>query len=456
MSNKKELDLGQDSLTKLLVSFAWPAISGLLIVASYNFIDRIFVGQGVGSLGLAGIAVSFPGAVIRMALAQMMGVGANVNFSVSLGQRKYAKAEHILTNAFMTAVYLALILITLHYIFMDPLLRLYGANDEILPYARTYTSIILVSTVFFISSLALNNVIRACGYPKTSMFTMAIGAVINIILDYIFIFWCHWGLAGAAWATAISEICSFIWTFTFFVCNRCKYKMRWKYVKLNYYFVLAIVSVGLSPCLMQLCNGFVQVIFNTLLVKYGGSLAVSAMGVSFATVMLFFMPLLGIGEGGQPILGFNLGAKKYKRLMKLFRIMLLYGSIWSCIAWCIVNGFSQQIIKVFTQNDENLIRVGSQALRYIGLAFPLIGIQVVIVYFLQATKNPRKAVFLSLTRQLIFLIPTTLILSKHFGLLGIFWSLPTSDTLSALVAIPFYFIEKNKYKKLQLENQEIE
>lgn len=450
---KRIYNLGQDNLFDLICRFGIPATIGLLINASYNFVDRIFIGQGVGALGLAALNISFPAFVIQMALGMMIGVGGSVNFSVSLGQGKKEKAERILTLSALFAFVVGILYTVIHIVWLKPILKLYGASDEILPYAIDYASILLLGSFLLISCISINNFIRACSHPKTAMMTLLCGAVTNIFLDWIFIFKCGWGIKGGALATVISQFISFTWAVSFFFSKRSPFHFKLKYLRINYKFISAICIVGFAPFSIQICNGFVQMVFNNSLVKYGGSLAVSALGISAATMMLLFMPIIGLGEGAQPVMGFNLGAKQYKRVMKAYRILILMTTIWGCIGWCIVQCLAPQIVSLFTKDNMDLIQLGSKALKFMGLAMPLIAFSISTTYMLQATKNPKMAIFLSLARQLIFLIPFVCILPRFFGVMGIFYSLPCADTVAFLFTLPVYFHENRKYKRLILSKE---
>ena len=224
MTDRKTPDLGNDRILKLVASFGIPAVVGLMINASYNFVDRSCIGNGVGALGLAGISVSFPCFVLQMAIGMLIGVGGSVNFAVSLGQRKVPKAEHVLANSFVLVFGLTALFVAVHYAFLEPLLRLYGTTDEIMPYAKSYLSITLAGSVFFTACVTMNNFIRACGFPKIAMITMLIGAVTNTVLDWVFIFKCGWGIAGGAAATVVGQILSFVWAGSFFFSKKCKVK----------------------------------------------------------------------------------------------------------------------------------------------------------------------------------------------------------------------------------------
>lgn len=449
MTETKRLQLGTDPIGKLLWTFALPAVIGLLINASYNLVDRIFIGNGIGFLGLAGVAVCFPTTVLQMAFGLMIGIGGSVNFAISLGQKKIPRAERIFTNAVMLIVVVAIVFITLHFIFLDSLLSLYGATPTIMPYAKTYLKITLCGSVFMMTNMTLNNFIRASGFPRVAMYTMLIGAVTNTILDPIFIFVFKWGIAGAAYATIIAQTASFIWALSFFLTSKSSYCFRKRYASFSLKIVSMICFVGTAPFMIQLANGLMQTIINKSLISYGGDMAVSAMGATVAVTILLFMPVIGLCEGSQPVISFNLGAQKYDRLLKIYRLTILISSLFFIVSWIVLQIFSVQIIQIFNRNDQELILIGSKALKIIGLFYPLIGLPTATTFFLQATRCPRMAAFLSLSRQLIFIIPGLIILPRYMGLEGVFYAFPVADFMGFLVTIPIVLLQFRKYRRLQ-------
>ena len=446
MSGKSSSDLGQGNIFRLVMTFGLPAVIGLLINASYNFVDRIFVGNGVGAVGLGAIAVCFPCFVLQIALSMLAGVGGGVNFAVSLGQKRQFKAEYIMANAFMFVFGLGIVFVAVHAAFLRPLLRLYGAPDDLMSAAVDYQRVLLFGTPFFMATGAMNNFIRASGYPRTAMLTMLIGAVSNTVFDWLFIFKLKYGIAGAAAATVIAQLLSFCWTILFFI-RTCPYRFKIRYAVPNPKIIAIVVSVGTAPFLIQICNGFVQTVFNRTLTQYGGSLAVSVMGVTMATVMLMFMPGIGFCEGAQPIIGYNLGARKYKRVIKTYRTLILITTFIFSAAWLFLQFGSENVMRLFDPNNAEFIAVGSSALKIVGLTFPFVGFQLTTTYFLQGTKNPRMASFLSISRQLLFLAPFIVFLPKYMGVEGVFYSLPCSDFAAFLIAVPIYLHQVSKYKK---------
>ena len=448
----KQPQLGTDPISKLLLTFAPPAIIGLLINASYNLIDRIFVGNGIGSLGLAAITVSFPSMTVQLAVGLLVGIGGSVNFAVSLGQNKIPRAEKIFTNAVMLIAALALLFIIVHLLFLEPLLRLYGATPTIMPYAKTYLSIISFGSIFMMTNMTLNNFIRASGFPRFAMYTMLIGAITNTILDALFIFVFKWGIAGAAAATIVAQAASFLWAFFFFISSKASYRFRKKYMLFSPKIVSMICFVGAAPFLIQITYVFMQTLINKALVQYGGDTAVSAMGATLAVTILLFMPVTGLCEGIQPVIGFNLGAKKYDRMLKIFRLNLIISTGFFIFSWGLLQLFPEDIIRLFNDQDQELIKIGTQSLKIISLLYPFIGLPIATTFFLQAVKHPRMAAFLAVGRQLLFIIPALSILPHYFGLDGVFYAFPTADFFGFLMAVPVTMQQFRKYNKLAEEN----
>lgn len=443
--DKKLPQLGTDPILKLVLIFAPPAIIGLLINASYNLIDRIFVGNGVGSLGLAAITVCFPSMVLQLALGLMVGIGGSVSFAVSLGQKRIPRAERILTNAVILIIILSGLFVLAHFLFLDPLLKRYGATPAIMPFARTYFRIILAGSFFMMTNMTLNNFIRAIGFPRFAMYTLLIGGVSNIALDALFIFVFKWGIAGAAWATVASQAISFLWAASFYLSSKAVYRPRRKYAVPCLKIILMICFVGMAPFLIQITNGFMQTLINNLLVRYGGDNAVSAMGATLAVTILLFMPIAGLCEGVQPIIGFNLGAKKYDRMMNVFRLNLIVSTVFFIGGWVVLQLFPDRIIRIFNHENQELINIGSRSLKLISLLYPFIGLPIATTFFLQAVKHPRMAAFLSVGRQMLFIIPALLILPRYLGLDGIFFAFPVSDFLGFLMALPVTVHQFVKY-----------
>jgi len=424
--------LGEEKIGKLLLKFSIPAMIGMLVNGLYNIVDRIFVGRGVGSLALSGIAISFPITLAIMAFGMLIGLGATAVISIRLGQQKREEAERIVGNAFVLLLGISLTITLLGYLFMDPLLVSLGASSDVLPYARQYISVLLGGAVFQSIGFGMNNFIRAEGNPKIAMYTMILGAVLNTILNPIFIFGMHIGVAGSALATVISQFITAVWVMYYFLGDRALLKLRLRNFRLEWLLVKDMLTIGLSPFSMQLVGSFVTVFLNKSLAIYGGDLSIAAMGVITSIAMLIFMPIFGIGQGAQPILGYNYGARNYNRVTKTLKLSLIGATGVMSLGFLIVELFPIALMSLFS-TDPELIHIGANGMRIYLLMLPLIGFQVTAVGYFQATGKPRKSLFLSLSRQLVFLVPMIWILPRLFGLMGVWLSSPVSDLASAVL-----------------------
>lgn len=426
--------LGQGKILPLLLEFSIPAIVGMLVQALYNVVDRIFVGNGVGPLGLAGLTVVFPVMLVQMAFSMLIGLGATALISIRLGEGRQEEAEQIMSNAFGMLVLLSLVLTVSGLVFLDPLIRLLGASEAVLPYSRDYLSIILYGGVFQAIGFGLNHMIRAQGNPRTAMATMLIGAITNTILDPVFIFVFGWGIKGAAFATIISQIISATWVVAFFLRGkgqlhldlRNSYKIRWSVV-------LQIISIGFAPFAMQLAASLLNLILNQSLAFYGGDLAISAMGIVFSVNTLFMMPIFGINQGSQPIIGFNYGAKKYGRVKETLFYAIAGATSIVTLGFLATRFMPVQLVSLFGRHDAELMSLGARAMKTVMMMFPIIGLQIVGANYFQAVGKPKKAAFLSLSRQVLLLIPMLLVLPRIWGLTGVFLAFPVSDIGSTII-----------------------
>lgn len=447
-ANTVQTDLGTEKISKLLWRFTVPAVVGLVVNSLYNIVDRIFVGNGVGALGLGAIAVSFPVVIFMMAVGMMVGVGGSVNFSVRLGQKKILLAEKFLTNAVVLIFVFAVTVCLFLFVFLDKILGFLGTTDAIRPYAETYIRICLTSGVFFMVNIVLNNFIRACGHPRYAMGSLIVGAVLNLVFDPIFIFVLNKGIAGAAAATVIAQTASFFWSASFFVF-KSPFKIRRKYLVPRVKVSLSILHVGMAQFAIQLCGGFVQTLLNRSLKAYGGDNALSAMSVSTTTVLFLLMPVIGLCEGAQPIVGFNFGAQKFDRVRRVYKIMLTGATVICVFSWIFINSQTRFIALLFNPNDPVWLETALMALHTASLALPTVGMQIATSLFLQATKKPRAAMFLVLSRQLLLLIPALKILPSFFGLYGVYLAIPVSDFVCFLFAFVLMLRQLNHYKKVQ-------
>lgn len=441
--------LGEEKIGKLLFNLSLPATIGMLVQAMYNFVDTIYVGRGVGSLGIAGISISFPVQIFIMAFAQMFGIGGASIISRALGEKNHDKANRTTGNVVGATVFFSLFIATLGIVFLDPLLRALGASEAILPYAREYLSIILFGTVFFSFGMAMNNIIRAEGKAKIAMFTMLISAVINIVLDPIFIFALDLGIRGAAIATVISQAVTSIYVFAYFATGKSSLKVTFKSLLPEWKIIREMITIGLSAFSRQVASSLLAIIMNNSLILYGGDIAVSVYGVVNRLLMVFIMPMFGVNQGFAPILGYNYGAKKFKRARESIKLATLVTTLMAAFSTTFMLLFSRQFIGIFT-NEELLIDLASKALRIVIIAMPLIGIQVIASGMFQALGKAGPALFLSLLRQIIVLVPLILILPPFMGLDGIWISFPLADAIAFAISLVFYIKELKIFRASEI------
>lgn len=433
--------LGEERIGSLLVRFSIPAIVGMLVNALYNVIDRIFVGQGIGSLGIAGVTIGFPMMIIQMAFGMLIGIGANSLISIRLGEKKKDEAEVIMGNAVVLLVALSVLLTVLGLIWLDPLLKAFGASRQVLPYARDYMSVILYGAIVQSISFGMNNFIRADGSPKTAMATMLISALLNAVFAPVFIFWFGWGMKGAAWATVVAQAVGAIWVLLYFTGKSSLLKIRLRNLRLQPAIIGGILAIGSAPFLMQLAAGGISVLINKSLEHYGGDLAISAFGLVSSIAMLILMPIFGINQGAQPIIGYNYGAEKFNRVKKTLNLAIIAATFITVTGFFIIQLFPEQIISLFNREDRALIQLGAQALRIVLIMLPVIGFQVVGASYFQAIGRPLEAMLLSLSRQVLILIPAVLILPGFFQLQGILYAGPVADILSSIITGVWLFRE---------------
>ncbi|MFA7572904.1 MAG: MATE family efflux transporter [Lutispora sp.] len=450
---EREKLLGESEIPKLLLKFSVPAIVGMLVNALYNVVDMIFIGRGVGPLGIAGVRMGFPIIIVSMAFSMLIGIGANSLISIRLGQKRKEDAELILGNAMVAMVVIALALSILGLVFMDPLLRVFGASESVMPYAQDYLSIVLYGAIFQIIGMGMNNFIRGEGNPKIAMVTMLIGAILNTILDPIFIFVFRWGIKGAALATILSQAVSGTWVLYYFFYGNSLLKVRKANLRVKPEILRSIIAIGLAPFSMQLAASVLIIFMNKGLTEYGGDIAVSAMGVINNVAMLFMMTVFGINQGAQPIIGFNYGAKKYDRVKTTLKYAIGAATTVVTIGFILTRLFPTQIIGIFS-DDPQLIELGAKGLKRFLIFWPIVGFQVVSSSYFQAVGKAKQSMFLSLSRQVIILIPMIIILPKFLGLIGLFTAGPVADLVSSILTAIFLFYEL-KHLDRQHEDERI-
>ncbi|MDR1915524.1 MAG: MATE family efflux transporter [Synergistaceae bacterium] len=441
--------IGTDGIGKLLVEFSVPAIIGMVVNAIYNIVDRIYVGQGVNPLGIAGITVAMPLVMVLMALSMLVGVGANSLFSIRLGEGRRDEVEKIMGHALTLLILIPGIAIAASLVFLDDIItNVLGASDTVFPYTKEYTRIILYGGIFFAVGPGINHFIRSDGHPRTSMVTQLIGAGINIVLDPIFIFVFKWGIAGAAWATIISQFISFVWVLGYFNSRYTQLRFRLRYMKPELKMTGSILAIGFAPFAMQLAMSFVSVFQNHALDTYGGDVAVSAMGIAFSVMIMAFMPLMGLNQGAQPIIGYNYGAKKYDRVRHAYILALMAATAFISVCFLLIQFSPKIFISIFNNEDGPLMHMGVHCLRVSTMLFPVLGFQVLSANYFQAIGKALQGTILSLSRQLLMYLPLLLLLPRAFGLQGVFFAAPAADLGAVLVTAYFMLKELRRLNHL--------
>ena len=434
--------------------YTLPAIMGTVVMSLYNIVDRIFIGQGVGALAISGLALTMPFSIVLMAFGMLIGAGSASRISITLGENNKDKAEKILGNAITLTFIMSGTAILLSMIFMDDILRLFGGTDNTLQYAREYMMIIIPGGIFTALYFGMNNILRASGHPKKAMQNIMLGAIINTVLDPIFIFVFDWGIQGAAWATVISYLIGTIHVGRQFFGKNSTLRFHWNNLKPQKDIILSIVSIGMSPFSMQIGTSMVVIFINSTLLKYGGDLAIGAYGIINSINMLIVMFIVGLNQGTQPIVGFNYGAGNYSRMFTTIKKAVIVATCFSVFGFILGIIFPRMAVSLFT-NDINMIDISANAMRISVIMFPVIGIQIVISNFFQSIGKAKISIFLSLTRQFIFFIPALFILPPLFKLNGAWASMPVSDGLAFFVSISTFALFYKKFKQTKMQTTDL-
>ena len=450
MSNQKHL--GDAPIGKLLLQYSIPAIIGMVVNALYNIVDRMFIGNipDIGSLAITGVGITMPIMTIVLAFGMLIGIGTTANISLNLGKGNRTTAEKLLGNAFTLSIIVGLAIAITGTIFANPILNLFGASENTLFYAKEYIGIILLGCTFNILSFALNSTVRADGNPKMSSITMVIGCGANIILDYLFIFVLNLGVKGAALATIISQAITFFIILHYYTAGNSNLKLKIENFKLKKHLVTMTFAIGIAPFATQIATSLVQVIANNALKTYGSDLAIGAMTVISSLNIIFMMPIFGINQGCQPIIGFNYGAKKYERAKEAFKYATIAACVICIIGFISIQCFPTQIISLFN-NDPELTTLAIKGIRIYLLMMPVVGINIVATSYYQSIGKAKISMFVSLLRQVILLIPFTIILPKFIGLDGVWAAGACADSLSVIITLVLLKKEFKQLDKMQLE-----
>lgn len=458
MTTDKKLltELSEKPVFSLLLQYAIPAIVAMVASSLYNIVDGIFIGQGVGAGAIMGLAITMPIMNLSAAFGAMVGVGGSTLLSVKLGEKDYNFAAKILGNVITLNCIIGIGLGAVMLLFLDPILRFFGASDYTIPYARDFMVIVLIGNVFTHLFLGLNAMLRSSGKPKKAMKATIMTVIINIALAPLFIFVLHLGIRGAALATILSQLIVLLWQFKLFSNPDELIHLRRDTYRLERRIVTGSLSIGLSPFLINLCACIVVIIINKQLVSYGGDVAVGAYGIANRMMFFFVMVVIGINQGMQPIAGFNFGAKHYTRLNQVLKYAITIATgIW-IVGFIVCVLLATPVASAFT-NDEELLKEAAHALRVMNLVVPIIGFQMITIGFFQSIGKAGISIFLSLTRQLLFLVPLLLILPNFFGLEGIWYSVPIADGTSAITAAIVLIYHMRKFKmRGKLENSNLQ
>lgn len=461
--NTRSEQLGNVKIPNLLLNLSLPASIGMIVNALYNIVDTIFIGRGVDALAIGGLAIAFPIQMMVMALAQMIGIGAASAISRSLGAGDEERADFVAGNSFTSVAVLSGIFVIIGLVFTDPILRIFGATDTLLPYARDYITIIFIGSLFFSFAVNSNNLIRAEGNAKVAMFSMIIGTGLNIILDPIFIFdqlnfilfkipGFNLGIKGAALATIFSQFISFLYILRYLYSGKSSLKVKLHHLKPNINIIREMLAVGSASFVRQVAGSLMAIVLNNSLRIYGGDLgdiSITILGIVNRVLMFLFMPLFGIIQGMQPIAGYNYGANKLGRVREVVKLSIITTTTLATFGWIFAEIFPSVIVRLFT-TDEAIIQQGTGVLRIIVFMVPIIGVQIVGSSLFQALGKAIPSLILSMTRQILFLIPLVLIIPKVFqvGLFGIWIAFPISDFMSTLVTSVLLINEMKKMKDI--------
>lgn len=442
------LVLGTERIGKLLTQYAIPAIIAMTASSLYNMADSIFIGHGVGPLAISGLALTFPLMNLAAAFGSLVGVGASTLVSVKLGQKDYDGANKVLGNVLVLNVLLGLAF-TFAFLFMlDPILYFFGASEHTIAYAHDYMEIILYGNVITHMYLGLNAVLRSSGFPKLAMYATLASVVINCVLNPIFIFGFDWGIKGSAWATVISQAISLTGQFIHFSRPAQLLHFKKGIYKLRKEIVKGILYIGMSPFLMNLCSCLIVILINRGLKEHGGDMAIGAYGIVNRIIFLFVMIIMGFNQGMQPIAGYNFGARLYPRVTEVTKLTMKWAIGVATVGFLLCQLFPTLIVNMFTTDDE-LVKAAVFGLHIVFAVFPIVGFQMVATNFFLSIGMSKKAIFLSLTRQMLFLIPCLIILPRFFGTLGVWISMPVADTIATVVTA---LVLVNQFRKFKEHN----
>ncbi len=443
---RRPTELGTEDIGKLLYQYSLPAIIAMTAASLYHITDSIFIGHGVGPLAISGLAITFPFMNLASAVGSLVGAGAATLLSIRMGQKDYQSANVILGNVITLNLILGLSFSVISLLFLDPILLFFGASEVTLPYARDFMSVILVGNVVTHIYMGLNALLRSIGRPEKAMFATIMTVVINLILNPFFIFVLKWGIKGSALATVTSQVIMLMWQLKFFSNKDNFIHFKKKTFKLQLDIVKEMLAIGMSPFMMNAAATVIVIVINQGLIRTGGDLAVGAYGIVNRIAFLFVMIVMGFNQGMQPIAGYNYGAGLNSRVDQALRKTIVRATLVTTSGFLIAQLFPTAVVSVFTK-DEELIRLAVNGMRIVFLTYPIIGFQMVTANFFQSIGMPGKSMFMSLSRQLLFLLPGLLILPQIWGINGVWYSMPIADTISSVVAAIMLVNQLRKFKQ---------
>lgn len=444
--NKATLELGSKPVGKLLMQYALPAIIAMTASSLYNMVDSIFIGQGVGALAISGLAVTFPFMNLSAAFGAGVGVGSSSYLSVKLGQRDYSTAQRILGNNITLNIIIGFIFSVVSLIFLDPILYFFGASDQTIPYAREYMIIILLGNIITHLYFGMNAVLRAASKPRQAMYTTIFTVVLNSILDPLFIYTFDMGIRGASIATILSQTVALVWQIRLFSDKGELLHLKRGIYRLDNIIVKNILGIGISPFAMNATACLVAIFVNQRLLEYGGDLAVGAFGIANRVAFIFIMINFGVNQGMQPIAGYNYGAQNYDRLMRVLKLAMIAGTCVTTSGFIVAEFMPHLCVRLFT-NDKVLTDLAVNGIRIMMAAMPIVGYQMIVTNFFQSIGKAKISIFLSLSRQLLFLVPLIGVMPVFFGVNGVWVAMPISDSFSAIFALVMMVRYMRVFKK---------
>ena len=439
------LELGTKPVGRLLWQYALPAIVAMTASSLYNIIDRAFIGQVVGPEAIAGLGITFPFMNLSAAFGAAVGVGASTCISVKLGQKDYKTAENLLGNTVTLNLIVGFLFMVVCLLFLNPILRFFGASDATLPYAREFMIVILLGNMVTHMYFGMNAVLRAAGKPRHAMYATLFTVGMNIVLVIAFVWWLRWGIRGAALATVASQTMALCWQMWIFSDKRELLHLRRGIYRLRADLVRNIMAIGVSPFLMQTTSCVIVIFMNNQFVRYGGDMAVGAYSIANSMAMVFFMFVMGVTQGMQPIVGYNYGAEKFDRMMRCLWLAIVVATLILFVGWALAMLFPQQIARIFT-TDAELLALSTRGIRLDMLVFPIIASQAVITNFFQCIGKVKISIFLSLSRQLFMLLPLAYLLPLWWQLDGVWYSMPASDFGSFAMTWPLLLWYLRKFR----------